>query len=42
MTIGPIELISGDEYFRPTLWISLPRLCLMVAIGWPVKWTWVR
>lgn len=34
MKIGPLHWLGSDDYFRPSLWIHLPRSCVVVFFGW--------
>ncbi len=34
MKIGPVEWMASDDYYRPSLWISLPRSYVVLFFGW--------
>lgn len=41
--VGPVEWMSGDDPYRPSLWIKLPRSLVVCFFGW--QWPsvlWLR
>ena len=36
MTIkfGPVAWMSGDDYYRPSIWLAWPKRDLVVFLGW--------
>lgn len=32
--LGPVEWISGDEPYRPSLWLTLPHSSIVIFFGW--------
>jgi hypothetical protein len=44
LKLGPIEWLSGDAPFRPSLWLRLPQSTLVLFLGWqwPPHLIWLR